>query len=98
MNAVDTNIFLYSIDKTDPAKQLNARQLLQQLGSSPANTVLLWQVLGEMGQQLRRWCDQGMMTPAEFVQRVQAMRFTWLESQFCIPKTWVRREPSMVFN
>lgn len=33
MNAVDTNILLYSIDRNEPAKQLVAQQLLQQLRS-----------------------------------------------------------------
>ena len=31
MNGVDTNIFLYSIDRSEPAKQLKAQQLLLQL-------------------------------------------------------------------
>jgi predicted nucleic acid-binding protein len=35
---------------------------------------LLWQVLGELAQQLRRWRDQGKLTPAEFGQHVQALR------------------------
>jgi predicted nucleic acid-binding protein len=74
MNAVDTNIFLYSIDRSEPTKQLKAQQLLQQLRSAPEPTFLLWQVLGELGQQLRRWRDQGKMTPAEFLQHAQAFR------------------------
>jgi predicted nucleic acid-binding protein len=31
-------------------------------------------VLGELTQQLRRWRDQGRLTPAEFAQHVQAFR------------------------
>src|SRR5438067_1081357 len=75
MNAVDTNVLLYSIDRHEPSKSLKAQQLLRQLHSAPPATVLLWQVLGELGQQLRRWRDQGKLTPAEFVQHVQAFRF-----------------------
>src|ERR1700738_5253446 len=74
MNAVDTNVYLYSIDRNEPSKQLKAQQLLQQLHSAPEPTFLLWQVLGELGQQLRRWHDQGKLTAAEFTQHIQAFR------------------------
>jgi len=58
MNAVDTNILLYSVDRNEPVKQLKAQQLLQRLHSGAEPTILLWQVLGEVAQQLRRWRDQ----------------------------------------
>ena len=74
MNAVDTNIFLYSIDHNDPKKQLKAQQLLNQLHNAASTSVLLWQVLCELGQQLRRWREQGKLTSAEFSQHVQAFR------------------------
>jgi len=74
MNAVDTNLFLYSIDRNEPNKRVKAQQLLQQLRLAPQPTVLLWQVLGELGQQLRRWREQGRLTPVEFNQHVQAFR------------------------
>jgi len=74
MNAVDTNVFLYSIDRNDPTKQLKAQQLFQQPRSAAQPTFLLWQVLGELGQQLRRWRDQGRLTPAEFSQHIQTFR------------------------
>jgi predicted nucleic acid-binding protein len=48
---------------------------LQQLRSAPEPTVLLWQVLGEVAQQLRRWRDQGKLTPAEFSQHVRGFRY-----------------------
>jgi predicted nucleic acid-binding protein len=47
---------------------------LQRLRSAAEPTVLLWQVLGELTQQLRRWRDQGRLSPAEFSQHVQAFR------------------------
>ena len=75
MNAVDTNILLYSIDQNEPAKQLKAQHLLQQLHTSSTGTVLLWQVLGELGQQLRCWRDQGKLTQAEFGQHIQTFRY-----------------------
>jgi predicted nucleic acid-binding protein len=74
MNAVDTNIFLYSIDQNEPTKQRKAQLLLQQLRAGPDPTFLLWQVLGELGQQLRRWREQGKLTPAEYGQHVLTFR------------------------
>jgi predicted nucleic acid-binding protein len=74
MNAVDTNVLLYSVDRHEPAKQRVAQQLLFQLHSATESTLLLWQVLGELAQQLRRWRDQGRLTPAEFAQHVGAFR------------------------
>jgi predicted nucleic acid-binding protein len=74
MNAVDTNIFLYSLDRNEPAKQVKAQQMLRQLSTLPQPTFLLWQVLGELVQQLRRWKEQGRLTAAEFLQHVQAFR------------------------
>jgi predicted nucleic acid-binding protein len=74
MNAVDTNVLLYSIDHSEPAKQLVAQQLLHQLRSTTEPTLLLWQVLGELAQQLRRWRDQRKLTPVEFSQHIQAFR------------------------
>ena len=74
MNAVDTNVLLYSIDRNEPAKQLKAQQLLHQLHSATEPTLLLWQVLGELTQQLRRWRDQVKLTPVEFSQHGVAFR------------------------
>jgi predicted nucleic acid-binding protein len=74
MNAVDTNVLLYSVDHNEPAKQLKAQQLLSQLHSAAEPTVLLWQVLGELAQQLRRWRDNGKLTPTDFSQHIQAFR------------------------
>lgn len=74
MNAIDTNVLLYSVDRNEPAKQLKAQQLLIQLRSAAEPTILLWQVLGEVAQQLRRWRDQGKLTPVEFSQHIHAFR------------------------
>jgi predicted nucleic acid-binding protein len=74
MNAVDTNVLLYSVDHNEPAKQLKAQHLLQQLRVETEPTVLLWQVLGELAQQLHRWREQGKLTPGEFSQHVLAFR------------------------
>lgn len=74
MNAVDTNVLLYSIDKHEPTKQLKAQKLLLQLRSAKDPTFIPWQVLAEVVQQLRRWRDLGKLTGAEFQQHVQAFR------------------------
>ncbi len=74
MNAVDTNILLYSIDRNEPVKQLKAQQLLNHLRASPPPTLLLWQVVGELVGQLRRWRDQGKLTNAEYSQHRQILR------------------------
>src|SRR4051794_14642265 len=74
MNAVDTNVLLYSVDRNEPAKQVKAQQLLQQLHAVAGPTILLWQVLGELTQQLRRWRDLGKLTSVEFSQHIQAFR------------------------
>jgi predicted nucleic acid-binding protein len=74
MNAIDTNVLLYSVDRHEPLKRLKAQALLRQLRRAGEPTVLLWQVLGEAAQQLRRWRDQGNLTPAEFLQHIKAFR------------------------
>jgi predicted nucleic acid-binding protein len=74
MNAVDTNILMYSVDLKEPAKQAKAQQLLRQLVTTNDPTVLLWQVLTESARQLRRWKDKGELTDAEFAQHLQTFR------------------------
>ena len=75
MNAVDTNVLIYSVDRNDPVKQIKAQQLLQQFRVGVEPTFLLWQVLGETAQQFRRWEDQRRLTHAEFVQHVRSFRY-----------------------
>ena len=74
MNAIDTNVLLYSIDRLEPVKQIKAQHLLVQLHSDTNPTVLLWQVLAEVTQQLCRWRDNGKLSPDEFSQHVKAFR------------------------
>lgn len=74
MNAVDTNILLYSIDRNEPTKQLKAQDLLQQLHAADEPAILLWQVLCEVTHQLRRWREQGRLTPNEFSNHARAFR------------------------
>jgi predicted nucleic acid-binding protein len=74
MNAVDTNVLVYSLDDSEPIKQAKARQLIRKLTADPDPTYLLWQVLGEFAQRLRRWMDLGQLTQAEFEIHIQATR------------------------
>ena len=82
MNAVDTNIILYSLDKNEPVKHAKAEALFRQLGATGAPTVLFWQVLAESVQQLRRWKNKGDLTDAEFVKHVQTVRSAFSGCRF----------------
>jgi predicted nucleic acid-binding protein len=74
MNAVDTNILVYSIDTQEPLKQAKAATLLRQLTAAPGHAILLWQVLAEGVNQLRRWKDGRILSDAEFDQHVRSWR------------------------
>ncbi len=74
MNAVDTNVLLYSVDDSEPAKQARAQLLLRQLVAGTESSFLLWQVLAETVHQLRRWHNQGELTEKEFDLHVQTFR------------------------
>ena len=62
MNAIDTNVLIYSIDRHDPVKRAKARALLRGLQPDPLKTILPWQVLGELVRFLRAWQDRGQIT------------------------------------
>jgi predicted nucleic acid-binding protein len=64
MNAVDTNILVYSLDDRDAVKRNKARTLLRQLRVGSVQAIMLWQVAGEFLRQLRAWRDQGTMSQA----------------------------------
>jgi predicted nucleic acid-binding protein len=74
MNAVDTNVLVYRLDRSDPVKQSRARDLLQELATSAEPTVLLWQVLGEAVRQLRYWQDQNQLTRDALLRYVDTFR------------------------
>lgn len=68
MNAVDTNVLVYSVDQDEPAKQAKAIELLDRLTQPPVETVLLWQAAGEFLSCLRRWQSASRVTAAEVEQ------------------------------
>jgi predicted nucleic acid-binding protein len=53
-----------ALDADEPVKQAKAIELLDRLMQDPRATVLLWQVAGEMLNQLRRWESKGHFTAA----------------------------------
>src|SRR3989442_1683249 len=55
MNAVDTNVFVYSLDDNDPDKQAKAKALLAGLVGASTATIVPWQVAGELLNWLRKW-------------------------------------------
>jgi predicted nucleic acid-binding protein len=65
MNAVDTNIVVYSFDVYSPVKQQRAGALLSTLLLRPQESVLLWQVAAEVLNCLRRWQAAGRMSVAD---------------------------------
>lgn len=65
MNAIDTNVLLYYIDRDEPAKQAQATSLLAGLAKGSSATALLSQVAVEFGAGLTRWMQANKLTPAE---------------------------------
>ena len=61
MNAVDTNVLVYTVDRHDSARQLKARQVVRDIRRQH-NGVLLWQALAEFVNVLREWERQGKLT------------------------------------
>ena len=71
MNAVDTNVLIYRLDRSEPVKLAAAQQLLRQLAQE-RETVLMWQVAGELMRQLSSWRHQGLLTSIESSSRCAA--------------------------
>ena len=63
MNAVDTNVLVYLVDADEPAKQAQARELMDRLAIDESDTVLLWQAAVEFLACLRRWESRGKISP-----------------------------------
>jgi len=65
MNAVDTNVFVYSLDANEPVKQPKAKALVAGLVGAQPLTILPWQVAGELLNWLRKWEAQGRVSTAD---------------------------------
>jgi predicted nucleic acid-binding protein len=74
MNAIDTNVFVYTFDPADPAKQTRARQLVLDLVSKSHESVLLWQVVVEFLAFLRKAQGKGLLTSVEVKARFQEVQ------------------------
>jgi len=77
MNAIDTNVLIYRVDRSDPIKQAKARLLLRRLSAGEVETVLFWQVLGEFVRHLKFWQLQGRMTSDLVRKYVATVRFSF---------------------
>lgn len=62
MNAVDTNVLVYAVDESEPAKQAKAIALLETLSAQSVRLIVLWQVAVEFVACLRRWESAGRLT------------------------------------
>ena len=74
MIAVDTNVLIYRIDRSEPVKQGKARLLLRRLAVGPEPTVMPWQVLCELVRHLRYWQDKKQLTRAAMLRYVGGFR------------------------
>lgn len=74
MHALDTNVLVYRLNRGDPIKQAQARELIRQLNLNPTPTVLLWQVLAEFMRYLWSWHDQNLIPTAAVAGYVNAVR------------------------
>jgi predicted nucleic acid-binding protein len=62
MIAIDTNVFVYAFDATEPDKQSRAREFFQDVFASAEATVIPWQVAVELLARFRKWEAAGKMT------------------------------------
>jgi predicted nucleic acid-binding protein len=65
MNAVDTNVLVYSLDAVDPVKHGKAKALLVGLAAGSTPTILPWQVAAELLNWLRRSQAAGKLSAAD---------------------------------
>ena len=62
MNAIDTNVFVYAFDASEPVKQARAREFFQRVFASAEATTVPWQVAVELLARFRKWESAGKMT------------------------------------
>jgi predicted nucleic acid-binding protein len=71
MNAVDTNVLIYSIDAHDPRKRQLASDLLESLPDN--ETIIPWQVACEVASVIRSMATTGKFR-GDYVEAVSALR------------------------
>ncbi len=62
MNAIDTNVFAYALDATEPDKQARARAFFEGLFASAEATIVPRQVAVELLACLRKWESAGKIS------------------------------------
>ncbi len=72
MFAIDTNVFIYGLDVTNPQKRQTANGLIRGLQSG-SETVTLWQVLSEFTNCVRRLTTKGQLRQQDLVETVGHM-------------------------
>lgn len=55
MIAIDTNILIYCLDRTDSVKRTKAKAVVRKLASGSDDAILMWQVAGELIRQIQYW-------------------------------------------
>jgi predicted nucleic acid-binding protein len=77
MNAIDTNVFVYAFDASEPTKQQRARDFFDHVVASSAPTVIRWQVAVELLARFRKWEAGGVMLHDDVRVRFERFLDTW---------------------
>ncbi len=86
MIAIDTNVFVYAFDATEPEKQSKARQFFQDVFASAAATIIPWEVAVELLARFRKWEGAGKMTSDDVQARFGEFLNVW---RLALPNTKV---------
>lgn len=78
MNAIDTNVFIYSVDAGEPDKQAKARDVIRQLLTSAEAVRVPWQAAAEFLAKLRKWQSAGKLSPEDVRSRFEQFLATWV--------------------
>ena len=77
MIAIDTNVFVYSFDASEPDKQRKAREFLQRNFSSSEEAIVPWQVAAELLARFRRWEALGVMGHTDVIGHFDEFLRVW---------------------
>jgi predicted nucleic acid-binding protein len=77
MNAIDTNLFAYALDATEPAKQARARAFIDGVFALAEVTIIPWQVAVELLACLRKWESAGKMAGDDVQARFSEFLTVW---------------------
>jgi len=69
MNAIDTNILIYTVDDYEPVKQKKAVELVDEL--TAADTIVVWQVVVGFLSWLRRCQAAGRYTEQDIIENLE---------------------------